>query len=45
MASNVTLKFGDFTETIPLFEGSIHIPTVEKAFVLHVARIDGTLHQ
>lgn len=43
MASMVTLKFGDQTERIPLFERSIHIPTVEEAFALRFARIDGAL--
>ncbi len=43
MASNVTLKYGDLTETIPLFEGRLHIPTIKDAFTLRVAKIDGAL--
>lgn len=43
MASNVTLKYGDLTETIPLFEGRLHIPTIKDAFALRVARIAGAL--
>ncbi len=43
MASNVTLKYGDCTETSPLFEGRLHIPTIKDASTLHVARIDGGL--
>ena len=43
MASNVTLKYGDLTETIPLFEGRLHIPTIKDAFTLRVAKTDGAL--
>jgi len=43
MTSTVTLKYGDLTETIPLFEGRLHIPTIKDAFTLRVARIDGIL--
>ena len=43
MASTVTLKFGELTETIPLFEGRLHIPTIKDAFTLRVPRIDGVL--
>ena len=43
MASTVTLKYGDFIETIPLFDGRLHIPTIKDAFTLRVARIDGVL--
>ena len=43
MASNVTLTYGDLTETIPLFEGRLHIPTIKDAFTLRVERIDGIL--
>ena len=43
MASTVTLKYGDLTETIPLFEGRLHIPTIKDTFTLRVARIDGVL--
>ncbi|DBA95781.1 TPA: hypothetical protein ACH3X1_001334 [Trebouxia sp. C0004] len=43
MAFTVTLKYGDLIETIPLFEGRLHIPTIKDAFTLHVARIDGVL--
>ena len=41
MASTVTFKYWDLTETIPLFEGRLHIPTIKDAFTLRVARIDG----
>ena len=43
MASTVTLKFGELIETIPLFEGRLHIPTIKDAFTLRVPRIDGVL--
>ena len=43
MASNVTLRYGDLTETLPLFDGRLHIPTIKDAFTLRVARIDGAL--
>ena len=43
MASTVTLKYGELTETIPLFEGRLHIPTINDAFTLRVPRIDGVL--
>ena len=43
MASNVTLQYGDLTETIPLFEGRLHILTIKDAFTLRVARIDSAL--
>ncbi|DBB05080.1 TPA: hypothetical protein ACH3X3_010344 [Trebouxia sp. C0006] len=43
MASNVTSKDGDLTETIPLIEGRLHIPTVQNAFTLRVVKIDGAL--
>ncbi|DBA77191.1 TPA: hypothetical protein ACH3X1_009765 [Trebouxia sp. C0004] len=43
MASTVTSKYGDLTETIPLFEGRLHIPTIKDTFTLRVARIDGVL--
>ena len=43
MASTVTLQFGGLTETLPLFEGRIHIPTLTHAFGLHVAKINGAL--
>ena len=41
MASVMTLKYGDLAETIPLFEGRVHIPTIKVAFTVRVARIDG----
>ncbi len=43
MASTVTLKYGELTETIPLFGGRLHIPTIKDAFTLRVPRIDGVL--
>ncbi len=43
MASNVTLTYGNLTETIPLFEGRLHIPTIKDAFTLRVAKFDGAL--
>ena len=43
MASNVTSKDGDLTETIPLIEGRLHIPTIQNAFTLRVVKIDGAL--
>ena len=43
MVSTVILKYGDLTESIPLFEGRLHIPTIKDAFILCVARIDGVL--
>ena len=39
MASNVTLKYGDLTETIPLIEGRLRIPTVQNAFTLRVVKL------
>ena len=41
--ATVTLKYRDFTEIIPLFEGRLNIPTIKDAFTLRVARIDGVL--
>ncbi len=43
MASKVTLKCGDLTETIPPFEGRLHIPTIKDAFTVRVARINNAL--
>ena len=43
MASTVALKYGNMVETIPLFEGRLHMPTIKDAFTLRVARIDGVL--
>ncbi|DBA77047.1 TPA: hypothetical protein ACH3X1_009634 [Trebouxia sp. C0004] len=43
MASTVTLQYGDLIETIPIFDGRLHIPTITDAFTLRVAKIDGVL--
>ena len=43
MASNVTLKYGDLTEKIPLFGGRLHIPTIKDAFALRGIRVADTL--
>ena len=39
----MTSKYGDLTETIPLFEGRFHIPTIKDAFTVRVARVNGVL--
>ena len=43
MASSVILKYGDLTETNPLFEGRLHKPTTKDAFTMRVAKVDGAL--
>ena len=43
MESIVTLQFGALTKRIPLFDGKVHVPTIEKAFELRVAEINGVL--
>ena len=39
MASSVTFKYRDLTETILLFEGRLHISTIKDAFTLRVAEL------
>lgn len=43
MASIVTLQFEGLTETIPLFDGRLHMPTIKDIFELRVAKLDGVL--
>ena len=43
MASTVTLKYGELTETILLCEGRLHLPTIKDVFTLCVPKIDGVL--
>ena len=37
------IEIRDLIETIPLFEGRLHIPTIKDAFMLRVAKTDGAL--
>ena len=43
MESTVTLQFGALTKRIPLFDGKVHILTVQDAFELQVVKINGAL--
>ena len=43
MSSTVTVKFGEVAKEFPLFENRVHVPTIEKAFALRAAEIDGAL--
>lgn len=43
MASTVNLQYEGLTKRIALFDGRVHMPTVQDMFKLRVAKINGVL--